>query len=86
MKPIKNIEKLIKNADLDIDTNKKKDGKILGELFEAQERSKKTRSAIAELSIWGTSVKRLITKLAAAAVIIFVVIIAMNGFAESSGI
>ncbi len=83
MKSAENIEKLIKNLDLDIDINTEKDRIILGELFEAHEKSKKMKSALAEPNIRRTIMKSPITKLAAAAVIIIAVLIGINQFGGS---
>ena len=80
MKSAENIEKLIKNLDLDIDTNTEMDRVILGELLEAQEKSKKTKWALSEPNIRRTIMKSPVTKLAAAAVIIIAVTISINQF------
>jgi len=77
MKSAENIEKLIKNLDLDIDTNAKTDQIILGELIEAHEKSKKMKSALVEPNIRRTIMKSPITKLAAAAVIIAAIMLGM---------
>ncbi len=73
MKSAENIEKLIKNLDLDIDINTKTDRAILGELSEVYEKSKKMKSALAKPNIRRTIMKSPITKLAAAAVIVIVI-------------
>jgi len=89
MKSADNIEKLIKNLDLDIDINTKTDRAILGELSEAHEKSKKMKSALAEPNIRRTIMKNPITKLAAAAAVIAVVglgILAFIGTGSSSGV
>jgi len=70
MKSAENIEKLIKNLDLDIDTNAKTDESILKELIEAHEKSKKMKSASVESNTRRIIMKSRITKLAAAALII----------------
>ena len=75
MKSAENIEKLIKNLDLDIDINPETDRTILGELSEVHEKSKKMKSALAEPNIRRTIMKNPITKLAAAAVIIIALLI-----------
>ncbi len=75
MKPAENIEKLIKNLDLDIDTNDKTDKRILNELIEAHEKSKKMKSALVRPNIWRIIMKSPVTKLAAAAVIIVCVVL-----------
>ena len=51
MKSAENIEKLIKNVDLDIDINTETDRAILGELSEVHEKSKKIKSALVEPKI-----------------------------------
>jgi hypothetical protein len=80
MRSAQNIEKLIKNLDLSIDTSIEMDRAILGELFEAQENSKKTKPAPVGPDIWRIVMKSRITKLAAAAVIIIAVLIGINHF------
>jgi len=74
MKSAENIEKLIKNLDLDIDTNEKTDQKILKELIEAHEKSKKMKSVSIEPNIRSKIMKSPITKLAAAVIIVGVVL------------
>jgi hypothetical protein len=83
MRSAENIEKLVKNLDLDIDTNTEIDRVILSELLEAQEKSKKTYSALAKPDIRRIIMKNPITKLAAAAVIILVVTIGLSHFIGS---
>jgi len=83
MKSAENIEKLIKNLDLDIDTNVETDRVILRELIEAHEKSKKMKSALDRPNIRRTIMKSPITKLAAAAVIIITVTIVVNWFGGS---
>ena len=78
MKPAENIEKLIKNLDLDIDTNVKIDQRILNELIEAHEKSKKMNSAFVKSNIRRKIMKKPVTKLAAAAVIIIAVFIGID--------
>ncbi len=83
MSSAKNIEKFIKNLDLDIDINAETERLILRELIEAHEKSKKMNSALVEQNIWRTIMKSKITRLAAAAVIIVAVIISMKYFGGS---
>ena len=85
MKSAENIEKLIKNLDLDIDINTETDRAILGELSEAHEKSKKMKSALVEPNIRRTIMKSSITKLAAAAVIIVAVVLSISVFDKSIG-
>ncbi len=84
MKSAENIEKLIKNLDLDIDINTKTDRLILGELSEVHEKSKKMKSALIEPNIRRKIMKSPITKLAAAAVIVIAVFIGIEQFDTNS--
>ena len=68
MRPAENIEKLIKN--IDIDTNAGMDETVLEDVIRAFEKSKSQKSAAKEQNIWRIIMKSKITKLAAAAVII----------------
>lgn len=79
MRSAENIEKLIKN--LNIDTNTKIDEEFLGEVVEAFEESKNKKSTAAKQNIWRIFMKSRITKLAAAAVIVVVayVVIHLSG-------
>ena len=76
MRPAENIEKLIKNKN--IDTNVKTDKAVLGEVLKAFEKSKSDKSAATKQNIWRIIMKSKITKLAAAAVIIGVVILVLT--------
>ena len=80
MKPVENIEKLIKNLDLDIDIRAETERLILRELIEAHEKSKKMKSALVEPNIRRIIMKSPITKLAAAAVIITAVTLGLFEF------
>jgi hypothetical protein len=71
MRPAENIEKLIKN--INIDTNAKTDKEVLGEVVEAFEKSKVKKTSATEQNIWRIIMKSKITKAAAAVVIIGVV-------------
>lgn len=81
MKPPENIEKMIKN--IDIDTNAERDKAVLDDVLNALEESKKlalskvegTKPANLAPNIWRTIAKSRITKLAAAAVITVAVLI-----------
>ncbi|MFB0554529.1 MAG: hypothetical protein ACETWQ_14590 [Phycisphaerae bacterium] len=68
MRPTKNIENLIKNAEMD--TNVNTDEAVLGDVIEAFEKSKVKKTSAIEQNIWRIIMKSKITKLAAAAVII----------------
>jgi len=76
MRPAENIEKLIKN--INIETNAKTDKTVLGDVVEAFEKSKKTKSAITQPSTWRIIMKSRITKLAVAAAIIITVILGLK--------
>lgn len=71
MKPAKNIEKLIKN--IDIDTNAKMDEAVLNNTLKAFKESKEAKSAVPQPNIWRMIVKSRITQLAAAVVVILAV-------------
>ena len=72
MRPAGNMEKLVKNVD--IDTNAKMDEAVLDDVLKAFEESKVKKSAIPQPSIWRIIVKSRMTKLAAAAAIIVAII------------
>lgn len=78
MRTAGNIEKLIKN--IEIDTNGDVDEAVLDDVLKAFEASKAKKSALAEPSIWRIIMKSPITKLAAAAVIIITLAICINHF------
>jgi len=78
-----NIEKLVKNLDLDIDTNAQTDQVVLSELLDTQKKLIKQQSAYALLNIRRKIMKSPITKLAAAAVIIAVVVLGLFEFINS---
>jgi hypothetical protein len=77
-----NIEKIIKNLDLDIDTNPQMDQVVLSELLDTQKKSLKQQSAYNLSNIRRFIMKSPITKLAAA-VIIIAVIIGVNPFGNT---
>ncbi|MDH4239982.1 MAG: hypothetical protein OEW48_10505, partial [Phycisphaerae bacterium] len=73
MKPAKNIEKHIKNIyveSLPATTRAELDERVLGNVMEALEESKKKKSAAIQPNIWRIIMKSRITKLGTAAVII----------------
>jgi len=76
MRPAENIEKLIKN--IDIDTNAKIDKAVLGDVLEAFEKSKGKKTSATEQSIWRIIMKNKITKLATAAVMIIAAMIIVH--------
>ena len=76
MRPAENIEKLIKN--INIDTNAKIDEEVLGEVVEAFEKSKVKKTSAIEQNIWRIIMKSKITKLAASALIIGAVILGLT--------
>ncbi len=75
MKSAENIENLIKNLDLHIDTNAKTDQRILKELIETHEKSQKMKSASIESNTRRIIMKSPVIKLTAAAVIIVGVVL-----------
>ncbi len=80
MKPAENIEKLIKNLDLDIDTNAETEQKILSELIEAHEKSQKMKSVLVRPNIRRTIMNNRITKFAVAAVVLAAVVLSITIF------
>ncbi len=76
MRPAENIEKLIKN--IDIETNAKTDNAVLSDVIEAFEKSKGKKTSAIEQNIWRIIMKSRITKIAAAAVIIVAVILGLT--------
>ncbi|MHC4424405.1 MAG: hypothetical protein ACYSWR_07045, partial [Planctomycetota bacterium] len=63
MKPAKNIEKLIK--DVELDTNAPMDKAVLDDVLNALEESKKKKSPTPQPNMWRLITKSRITKLAA---------------------
>ncbi|MHC4537310.1 MAG: hypothetical protein ACYS6K_25505 [Planctomycetota bacterium] len=84
MKSAENIEKLIKNLDLNIDINEETEKVILEELIEAHEKSKQMKSVLVEPNIRRIIMKSPITKLAAAALIIIAVFVGIDQFDTNS--
>jgi len=80
-----NIKKLVKNLDLDIDTNAETDQTILNRLLEAQQETKRTGTASAVPNIGRTIMRSPITKLAAAAAAIIVVALGLLEFVGDGG-
>src|SRR4030042_275441 len=74
MRSSENIDKVIKNLDLGIDTNDQMDREILSELLDTQKKSMKQQSAYALPNIRRFIMKSPMTKLATAAAIIAVLI------------
>jgi hypothetical protein len=75
-----NIEKIVKNLDLDIDTNAQTDQAVLSELLDTQKKSIKQPSASVLPYTWRKIMKSHITKLAAAAVVIAAVVLGLFEF------
>ena len=78
MRSTENIRKLVKNLDLDVNTNPETDQAILDELLEAQKKSQKMHSAFAPPDIRRQIRKSPVAKLAAAAVTIIAVTLGVN--------
>ncbi|MCP4257882.1 MAG: outer membrane lipoprotein-sorting protein [Planctomycetes bacterium] len=81
MRPAENIEKLLK--DINIDTNAKTDDAVLDDVIEAFEKSKDKKTSAIEQNIWRIIMKSPIIKLAAAAVIVLAVVFSMTIFDKS---
>jgi hypothetical protein len=87
MKPAKNIEKHIKNIyveSLPATTSAELDERVLGNVMEALEESKKKNSAAIGPNIWRIIMRSRTTKFATAAVIIIAVLISIHQFGGSS--
>ena len=82
MKPADNIEEVIKK-NLNFTAGTELHDRMLDDVLNAQEKSKKTKSALVLPGIRRTIMKSRITKLAAAAVIIIAVLIGINQFGGS---
>ena len=83
MKPAKNIEKHIKNIyveNLPATTSAELNERVLGNLMETFEESKKKKSSAIQPNIWRIIMKSRITKFVAAAVIIIAVLIGIHHF------
>lgn len=85
MRSAENIEKLVKNLDLDIDTNAQADQAMLSKLLDAQKKTMKQQSAFILPNIRRKIMKSPIIKLAAAAVIIAVVVLGLFEFIGGDG-
>lgn len=89
MRSTENIEKLVKNLNLEIDTNTQKDQKVLNELIDLQNKSIKQPSASVLPYTWRKIMKNHITKLAAAALVIAAAVLGLFEFLggnNSSGV
>jgi hypothetical protein len=78
-----NIEKLVKNLELDVDTHAQVDQAVLSELLDAQKKSMKQDSAFVGPNIRRFIMKSPMTKLAVTAVIIIAVVIGIDPFSSS---
>ena len=76
MKPADDIEKLIKK--INVTPRAEMDNRTLDDIFEAQEKSKKTQSAESGPTVWRIIMKRPITKFTVAAVIIIAVLVGIQ--------
>jgi len=76
MRPAEDIEKLLK--DINIDTNVKTDDAVLGDVIEAFEKSRIKKTSAIEQNIWRIIMKSRITKFAASAAVIIAFILSMT--------
>jgi outer membrane lipoprotein-sorting protein len=81
MRPVKDIEKLIRKINVTPDA--KMNQRTLDEILKAQEKAESLTSAQFQPNIWRIIMKSRITKLVAAAVIIFAALIGINQFGGS---
>ncbi len=84
MRSTEDIEKIVRNLDLGIETNARTDQVVLNELLEAQKKSEKQDSASTLPNIRRFIMKNSITKLAAAAVVLIAVLIGIGHFGNSN--
>jgi hypothetical protein len=75
MRPAEDIEKLIKNTK--IDTNTETDDEVLDYIIKAFEESKTKKTSAMEQNIWRIIMKSPVTKIAAAAVTVVVIMLGM---------
>ncbi|MFH1614644.1 MAG: hypothetical protein ABIG61_06140 [Planctomycetota bacterium] len=78
MKVGKNIEKVIRKLDLSLDINTKTDEAVLSKLLRAQEKTKQTKLAAIRPDIWRIIMNKPITKLATAAAVILIAVLAIT--------
>ncbi|MHC4431870.1 MAG: LolA family protein [Planctomycetota bacterium] len=78
MRSAENIKKLVKNLDLDVDTNTETDQVILKELLKAQEESKKPQPAFASPNIRRHIMKSPLAKFAVAALVAVACLIGLS--------
>ena len=76
MSSAEKIRKLFAKSDITV--NSKVDDRIINDVLTALDKSEKTKSILAESNIWRIIMKSRITKLAAAAVIIIVILLGVN--------
>lgn len=82
MKPAENIEKLIKN--IDIDTNARMDKAVFDDVLKALENSKKKKVAVSQSNIWRIIMKSRVTKRAAAAAIVMIAVLSLISLEKST--
>ncbi len=78
MRSAENIEKLVKNLDLDVDTNAQTDQAVLSELLDAQKKSRKVQPAFALPAVRRFIMRSPMTKLAVAASVIVACVIGLS--------
>lgn len=76
MKPAENIEKLIRN--IEIDTNSKMDEAVLNNVLEAFEKSEGTKSAVPQPNIWRTIMKSIKIRKVKVAIAVIVLMIPLG--------
>ena len=84
MRSTENIEKVVKNLELDIKTNSQMDHIILNELLDAQKKSIKQKSVFKLPNLGRLIMKSPIAKFVAAAAIIIAVLIGIGHFGRNS--
>ena len=78
MRSAENIEKLVKNLELDIDTNARTDQAVLSELLDAQKKSMKQQPAFALPTVRRFIMKSPLVKISVAAIVIIACVIGLS--------
>ena len=82
MRPAENIEKLIKNVD--IDTNAERDKAVLADVVKALQDSKSKEAAVPQQNIWRTIMESRIAKLAATGAVVLVAVFGITVLDKSA--
>jgi len=84
MKPVNNIEKLIKNTNIDV--NQGMSEVVFKKMVEAYEKSEKKKGSVAQPNIWRIIMNNKLTKLSATAVAVIIAVIIATQFFTATNI